>query len=156
MLPSDEALRRHWKRVCWVADMWQQAWATQNLMVKAMHGNGWIVEDGELCIDWDRRENMIDVRQRVSLLRKGCSCRQSACITMQCGCKQEKHSCGPGCTCLNCCNLPASSREADMNALTVEGDEDLQYIMGWVFGNLEDEELVEDSDEEGDNLELFY
>ena len=43
-----------------------------------------------------------------------------------------------------------------MNALTVEGDEDLQYIMGWVFGNLEDEELVEDSDEEGDNLELFY
>ena len=43
-----------------------------------------------------------------------------------------------------------------MNALTVEGDEDIQYIMGWVFGNLADEELVEDNNEEGDDLELLY
>ena len=132
MLPSDEALKRHWKRASWVADMWQQA--TQNVMVmKAMRGNGWIVEDRELRIDWDSRENMMDVRQRVSLLRKGCSCRRSACTTMQCGCKRERHSCGAGCTCLNCCNLPASSREADTKALTVEGDEDIEHIMGWVL-----------------------
>ena len=115
MLPSDEALKRHWKGACWVADMWQQA--TQNVMVmKAMHGNGWIVEDNELRIDWDSRENMMDVRQRVLLLRKGCSCRRSSCTTVQCGCKRERHSCGAGCTCLNCCNLPASSREADTRA----------------------------------------
>ena len=72
---------------------------------------------------------------------------------MQCGCKRERHSCGAGCTCLNCCNLLASSREADTKALTVEGDEDLEYIMGWVFGNLEDEEVVEHSD--ADDLRLF-
>ena len=41
--------------------MWKQA--TKNVMVmKAMHGNGWIVEDRELRIDWDIRENMMDVR----------------------------------------------------------------------------------------------
>ena len=86
MLPSNEALKHHWKRACWEANIWKQA--TKNVMVmKAMHGNGWIVEDRELCIDWDSREKMMDVRQRVSLLRKGCSCRQSACTTMQCGCK---------------------------------------------------------------------
>ena len=49
--------------------------------------------------------------------------------------------------------MPASSREADTKALTVEGDEDLEYIMGWVFGNLEDEEVVEHSD--ADDLRLF-
>ena len=126
------------------------------MVMKAMHGNGWIVEDRELRIDWDSRENMMDVRQRVSLLRKGYSCRRSACSTMQCGCKRERHSCGAGCTCLNCCNLPASSREADTRAHTVEGDEDLDHIMGWVFGNLEDEEAIQDSDTEDDDLGLFY
>ena len=50
--------------------MWRQA--ADNMVVLApLAGNGWIKEDGKFLIDWDSKDNMHAVRQRVDLLLKG-------------------------------------------------------------------------------------
>ena len=55
VLPSVEALWRHWKRSCWVLDMWDQA--DQNpIEVKDISSYGWIVQDDAIGIDWDTVE----------------------------------------------------------------------------------------------------
>ena len=54
MVPSTEALWRHWKRSCWVIDMWRQA--DRNAMqVADITSCSWNVIDDILSIDWDRR-----------------------------------------------------------------------------------------------------
>ena len=86
MIPSVGALKCHWQRSCWVLHMWRQA--ADNMVVLApLAGNGWIKEDGKFLIDWDSKDNMHAVRQRVDLLLKGCACK-SGCKTKRCGCKK--------------------------------------------------------------------
>ena len=67
MIPSIEALWRHWKRSCWVLDMWRQA--DRNTMQLAdLASWGWKVNNDVLYIDWDSDENQSLVRERE------CSC----------------------------------------------------------------------------------
>ncbi len=64
-----------------------------------------------LTIDWDDPTNMQKVRDTVSLLLKGCSCKKG-CGSKRCGCLRSGKKCGPGCNCSNCVNtsttVPAS------------------------------------------------
>ena len=70
-MPSSDALYRHWKRTCWVTDMWGQA-SEQNMVLQTLTDYGWKVEGEVLLCDWDSDENMVAVRQRVQSLLTGC------------------------------------------------------------------------------------
>ena len=99
MIPSDDALWRHWNRSCWVIDMWKQA-DKNHTIVKPIIAHGWQIRDG---IDWDSSNNIAAVRQRVSLQTKGCKC-ATGCTTAHCGCKKNQN-CSEGCECSNCLNV---------------------------------------------------
>ena len=104
MIPSTEALWRHWQRSCWVIDMWRQA-DRNTMQVANINSYGWKVVDDTLAIDWDSAENQAVVNERVLLLTKGCKCK-TGCTTGRCGCKKKGQSCSEGCSCLHCSNLP--------------------------------------------------
>ena len=106
MIPSDDALVRHWKRSCWVLSIWKQA-SSNNIDYPPLHGNGWKQTDSQsLQIDWDSDTNICEVRTRVALIRKGCGCK-TGCMTNRCKCRKSGNYCNPGCACLSCCNLQA-------------------------------------------------
>ena len=101
---STDALYFHWKRTCWVLDMWGQA--DRNVTVlEPVTEYGWTVEDRNHCITWDTDENMKTVRERVSLLLRGCKC-----VT---GCKKKDTTCTEGCQCTNCENQVSPREERD-------------------------------------------
>ena len=112
IVPSTDALWRHWKRSCWVIDMWRQA-DSQTMSVAILTSYGWHNTDGILSVDWDSLENQTAVRDRVFLLTKGCKCK-TGCTTGRCGCNRKGLTCSEGCSCLHCLNLPnmvTSNRE---------------------------------------------
>ena len=88
MIPSEEFLFRHWKRACWVLDLWKQL--NKNIMCpKPLSGYGWITTKDTLAIDWDSQSNMDAVRERVAGLLKDCACK-TGCLTRQCGCQKRQ------------------------------------------------------------------
>ena len=118
VLPSVEALWRHWKRSCWVLDMWDQA--DQNpIEVKDISSYGWIVQDDAIGIDWDSAENMAKIEQRVWLLTKGCKCK-TGCKRLNCGCKKRGNHCSEGCTCQHCSNMPPPVSTESLDDLETE------------------------------------
>ena len=111
MIPNTESLSRHWKRVCWVIDMWRQA-DQQHIKPKPITEYGWHVQNNSLTIDWGCESNMKEVRERVDVLLKRCSCK-TGCETRQCGCKKKNKKCGEGCNCLNCKNAEYTIQSHD-------------------------------------------
>ena len=103
MIPSDEALRRHWKRACLVLSIYEHC-TQNNIKYLPLIGNGWNLSNSNLTIDWDSEENMINIRQTVALMRKGCGCKTS--FQSSCKCKRAGNYCY-GCKCVGCCNLPS-------------------------------------------------
>ncbi len=76
MMPSYEALVRHWKRACWVSSLWAQV--TSNTMTyPPLQDYGWknSIHKG-LTIDWNSENITTEIRERVALIRKGCSCKK--------------------------------------------------------------------------------
>ena len=59
MIPSDDALLRHWKRSCWVISVWRQS--------TPLDRNGWNFDQNVLLIEWDSDEN-------IALIKKECAC----------------------------------------------------------------------------------
>ena len=74
IIPSTDALYRHWKRTCWVIDMWQQANKT-GMVLKPLYGCGWKIDGDSLTFDWDSEGNIEAVKERIARLLKGCGCR---------------------------------------------------------------------------------
>ena len=66
-LPSNEALKLHWMRCCWVANLWKQAvnYVTKPLPVD---NHGWEFDNDKLCVKWDISENIQAVTQKVKQL----------------------------------------------------------------------------------------
>lgn len=60
MAPSSDALWRHWKRACWVIDMWKQA-DRNTMQVADINSYGWKVTGDILTIDWDSDVNQAAV-----------------------------------------------------------------------------------------------
>ena len=175
IVPSFDALYRHWRRTCWVLDMWGQA-NLQQMTLQPLTNFGWIVEQGNLCIDWDSHENITAVNERVFSLLKGCKCK-TGCGTKRCSYRHKGRECSIGCECINCTNNEASSTRStpttsnDDTLLEVTVDEyltnlddneladDVEDIMDWVFGDGDEpgepaEENVDDAEaeEEGDSV----
>ena len=144
MVPSTEALWRHWKRSCWVIDMWRQA-NKNTLEVAPITNYGWNVINDVLTIDWESDENRTAVSERVLLLTKGCRCK-TGCTTGRCGCRKKGQSCTEGCSCLHCSNLPTTSgqekqtlqdtAEVEMEEnreIVTEENEELQQFLRTLF-----------------------
>ena len=68
MIPSTDALWRHWKRSCWIIDMWRQA--DKNITVlQPLNSHGWTITGSHLTIDWDSMGN-------IEPFKSGWVCRQ--------------------------------------------------------------------------------
>ena len=181
MIPCTEALYRHWKRTCWVLDMWKKA--ENNYMVLNPLANfGWKVTVESLTFDWDSESNMEAVRQSVIQLLKGCKCK-TGCTTSRCGCRKKNKECSEGCECTNCSNTQSNTntvidnREDTLMELSLEEnftenreqslDDEVDEIMDTIFGDYpfceehddsseaDERSEVEDNSEAEDNSEYF-
>ena len=83
--PSFKALWRHWLRTCWASNFWKQAGCNQYRLLDITQF-GWKVADDKLTVDWDAPENISNIRERVDLLLRGCSCKD--CKTKRCSCRK--------------------------------------------------------------------
>jgi len=78
MIPSVDALERHWKRSQWVLAVWRQA-NRNNIHYPPLDVNGWKLTDADtLIVNWDSDENMAEVRTTVALIKKGCGVKPHA------------------------------------------------------------------------------
>ena len=106
-LPSDDALKLHWKR-CYILQMWKQA--DQNtITLPDITEWGWSVVENELVVKWDSQSNLKRIDKYRKLWINGCKCKSlnKPCSNRNCGCQKNLKSCGPACKCSNkCCNKP--------------------------------------------------
>ena len=63
MIPSCDALSRHWNRVCWVSSVWSQA--TSNVIIyPPLSEYGWKQpQQNILKVDWDSDVNVTEIRE---------------------------------------------------------------------------------------------
>ncbi len=153
MVPSVDALFRHWRRSCWVSSVWNQA-ALNRILCPPLEQFGWKKPDAStLAIDWESETNVSVVREQVAFIQKGCGCR-TGCSTARCKCKKHNSHCGPGCKCTGCTNLPAMAlpsshleqncdSESERESTSGSGDENLEErvneLMHQVFGDSSEE-----------------
>ena len=139
--------------------MWREA-DKNNLVLHPITNYGWTLRDGKLTIIWDTPSNLQAVRERVSLLLRGCKC-ATGCSTGRCGCKKSNRQCSEGCQCKNCSNVSGRTEEATdlaeiaiVEELTTENTdigEDTEELMEWVFGT--ELETISSDLEDEDNYE---
>ena len=106
--PSNDALQYHWKRCCFVGQMWEQA-DNNFLVLPDITKWGWSVIDDNLEIKWDSDSNVKHVDKYRKLWTSGCSCKSltKPCNSRNCGCRKSNKSCGPACKCCDkCFNKP--------------------------------------------------
>ena len=141
MLPTTEALHFHWKRSCWVLNMWGQA--DHNVMrLGNVTEYGWSIMSGKLCIVWDTEQNMQSIRERVSVLLKGCKC-VTGCRKKICKCRKKGMKCTEGCQCMDCQNQTAEVLpDYDLGMIGVQ--EEATYTRHSPYLQLQDEELQDE------------
>jgi hypothetical protein len=107
-MPSFDSLQLHWKRCCYVMQMWQQA--DQNIITYPdVEKWGWSLVDDKLFVVWDSDQNLQNVDRYRKLWTSGCKCKSIGhpCSNKICGCKKALKTCGPACKCSHlCCNKP--------------------------------------------------
>ena len=148
------------ERGMWVLSVYEQC-AQNNIRYPPLVGNGWNLSNSNLTIDWNSEENMMNVRQTVALMRKGCRCK-TGCQSSRCKCKRAGNYCY-GCLCVSCCNLPSptpgqvtdsalstpsesGSEEERHNESYKELEEDVDAMMLEVFGDYGTHSVSEISD----------
>lgn len=137
MIPSDEALRQHWMRSCWILHMWGQA-DSNNMVLKPITNCGC---DNKIKIVWDTKQNMEAIRNQVLVLTSGCKCK-TGCTSEWCSCRKKQQQCTEGCQCLNCTNITDTDTNDKWELAAEEPNEDIDVdeLMDWVFGNDTDSE----------------
>ena len=102
LIPTIDALQRHYKRALWVINYWRQS--TNNVMdLPPLQNHGYLKIGEKVMPEWDSEANIQCIKERVNFLLKGCCCKKSKCQTKQCKCFKAGRPCGPGCHCV-CCN----------------------------------------------------
>ena len=110
LLPSNDALKFHWLRACWVGCVWGRS-TEWEFDYPSLTEFGWSVsDDGSVCVIWDSDKNINEIRKCVLYLTRGCGCK-GGCVNNRCKCKKEGRICTPGCSCRNCenCNNAGTS-----------------------------------------------
>ena len=139
MVASDDALMLHWKRSCWILNMWRQA-DKSKMNLNPMTSYGWMIQDGTLHIQWDTETNISTIKDRVQALTKGCKC-TTGCNTNRCSCRRNGNKCSIGCECTNCVNIPQGNlkeqnQDTELKHLAAEEehtrttDETMTHIFG--------------------------
>ena len=165
LLPSHSALRFHWLRACWVSSVWGRCTVPVfNYPDIRRYGFSVSGEGNSTTVDfiWDTQENIDRIRNTVSYLTRGCSCKKNKCVNRQCKCKKQDRYCGPGCSCRNCGNLeePESSSsgiesDSDESELSDSDDADEEVDGGQGEGSNDfDFDALEISDEDEDILHI--
>ena len=153
MIPSNESLCFHWKRSCWILQMWRQS--DKNTMVlQPITDYGWALNDSKLTVIWDTPTNMQAIRDRVNILLRGCKC-ATGCSTGRCSCRRNGQQCSEGCQCINCSNVTVAAADSNSElteialeevTVTEEAQQDTEDLMDWVFGpEMEESDCEEDS-----------
>ncbi len=110
-MASNESLKLHWKRSCWVMHLWGQD-DINNMQLEPLTNYGWALSNGKLDIKWVTEQNLQAIKDRMFGLTKGCTC-VTGCATRKCSCFKKGNTCGVGCNCKNCCNVAASGTFED-------------------------------------------
>ena len=127
-LPSNDAVTYHWKRVCWVSQVWAQS-DKPHIVFPDVEEWGWKSDSGTLNCEWDSPENLACVQERVDAWGKGCTC-STGCTTNRCGCRKSGKVCGPGCTCeakSQCWNSSVEEIVPNSDNTSDESDEETLY-----------------------------
>ena len=66
------------------------------MVLEPIYQYGWTLDGNKLNVLWDTPENMQTVRDRVSLLLKGCKC-VTGCKSKRYSCKKRDAHCSEGC-----------------------------------------------------------
>ena len=155
MVPTTEALLLHWKQSCWILHMWAQS-QNNTMDLEPMTEYGWSLENNLLQVTWDTEENMKKVRERVSVLLRGCKC-STGCKNRICGCKKKGTVRSEGCECTNCENAnyentttshdtedlaDVTIEEAVVSNQTMEKEDEDEEFAEFVFAAAFDENLV--------------
>ena len=153
-LPSNDALLYHWKRCCFIGQMWEQA-DNNFLDLPDITKWGWSVINDNLEVKWDSDTNAKHVDKYRKLWTSGCSCKSliKPCSSRNCGCRKSNKSCGPACKCCDkCFNKPVDpSIEALMQESgTQSGRSDAPVEV------LLDDCLTDDSENCSDSNDLVY
>ena len=72
-LPSNDALTYHWKRGCWVSQVWAQS-DKPHIVFPDVEEWGWKSDSDTLNCEWDFPETLACVQERVDAWGKGCTC----------------------------------------------------------------------------------
>ena len=121
-------------------DMWSQA-EKNSMVLQPVNHYGWTCDDNKLSVIWDTPQNMQAVRDRISVLLKGCKC-ITGCTSKRCSCKRKETYCSEGCECINCRNIHAQYLQDDSDDEVALEEQlscqqlhrDTDDLMDWVFG----------------------
>ena len=153
-MASNDSLKLHWMRSCWVLHLWGQADLNQ-MTVQPMSEHGWSIENGQVSIVWDSDENLRSLRHRIHNLTSGCKC-ATGCSTKRCGCRKRGNICSAGCECTNCCNVSQQSEVSETDRdevvhLSIEEERDANKcneaddLLDFICDREEEEEIdIED------------
>ncbi|XP_072051451.1 uncharacterized protein [Amphiura filiformis] len=128
-MPTPEALRFHWLRSCWTAQLWHQA-GKSIVHVPDFTKYGWENHDNKVSIIWDTPENINKVKSFVKLLKSGCGCKKDCGERSRCGCRQAGRYCNSNCrncrsTCKNRSNDQQVSASVTEDVIIEEVSNDL-------------------------------
>lgn len=77
---------------------------------------GWKLTDEGLAVDWDSKESIQAVNEKIAGPLKGCHYKTD-CKTARCGCKKRGKSYLEGCECTDCAN---STQNASASATQLD------------------------------------
>ena len=86
----------------------------------------------------------------LDFLANGCSCK-TGCHSKRCGCRKKEQSCGAGCECHGCTNLPLTSLQQQNN---MDEDEEIENETEDESENNSEEDESDFSEEEHIQTEL--
>jgi hypothetical protein len=97
-IPSDDSLKLHWFRTCYIIQIWKQA-DVNYMHLESLENWGWCYNDEkQLLIKWDSNENFKKIDKYRKLWTEGCHCEIKHCKRgSACSCLREGKSCGPSC-----------------------------------------------------------
>ena len=124
-LPSHDSLMLHWKRCCYVLQIWKQS-DLSFMKYPDTTQWGWSFVEKDLVFRWDSDANFRKVEKYRKLWTSGCKCRSvtKPCNNRTCGCRKSQKPCGPACACADTCHNKASDPSVEGLLQAIHPDTD--------------------------------